>query len=558
MVIKICLNEDLEFDNKCKNENFYVSDSCIDINICEEQIDIVLYFDSATFELNKLSYAFYGREFLLSDSPCSYKCKYGFMYPFSMITFLYKDKGVTYIVDKAVIDEIELVKNEHECYFKYSLANKIDSKIELKKYIHSNRYTDGIDKYQRWYCEKYGGLPESEKKLQNVYHVKRYYFHDNFCDSHILGKNEILLNKIYKDDCQYLGGIDLGLLFDFAYNPQNNIRCGNVDAISFDKQLLKLLNEQITMLNNCLFFGYFDPYLIQENSELDQEYRSRLPILKENGEMRHIWDYKQWAPCVGDEIWKNYSVKYLQSLVNELALDGIYLDEFGNGTQYHCYDKKHSHGADFSQFEAEYNFISTMKNSISEKYWMCEFPPSDCRANHFNIVLSDTRTLINIYRFVFPKLKFVRIIGCDYPLGDNAWDLNLSFFNGEALWIDNDIHDKKWYPDHIKKIIKEQYFILKKYSDFFTSEEVEALFYRSEDGIVINYFAYGNEVVLTYLNTSENDISKELNFDNLIFVKNLYSGAEMSHIESGKILMKIKKQSVGCGLFQKITPLQAL
>lgn len=51
-------------------------------------------------------------------------------------------------------------------------------------------------------------------------------------------------------------------------------------------------------------------------------------------------------------------------------------------------------------------------------------------AGYFKIVMSDTRSVLKIYRFIFSRIRFVRIINCDRQLGHSEWDINKSFFNG--------------------------------------------------------------------------------------------------------------------------------
>ena len=121
-------------------------------------------------------------------------------------------------------------------------------------------------------------------------------------------------------------------------------------------------------------------------------------------------------------------------------------------------------------------------------------------ANQFDIVLSDTKSLLNIYRFILPWIKYVRIIGCDLPLGDNEWEVNKSFFNGEALWLDNDPDNKTWYPENIKKVIRKQYEVLKKYGELIDEGVATPLFQIDAKNILCNRFEKNNQAIMMLIN----------------------------------------------------------
>lgn len=557
MKTEINLNSDFAFTNLEQLENIVTVNN--KLKICcdtqDEASEVKFSFELSDSGISELAYAFYGREFLLSKEKCHLKCNYGFMYPFSMITFLSTQKGVTLIANNAEITYIELMKNDSECYFTFGFSCEEKGVIEIIKNTHSNDYLEGIQAYRNWYIKKFGKLPQSNNDIKNAFHIRRYFFNRKLCSSHILDNDNVCLDEIYQDDCKQFGGVDVGLLFDFAYNESTDIRCGNITPISFGENQKNKLQKQIQQIkkeHQCKFFCYFDPYLIQDNSELDTLYRSSLPILTKDKSFCRVWGDKQWAPCIHEKLWQKFSAEYIYIAANALCCDGVYLDEFGNGTQYQCHNENHSHREGFSQIQTESSYHKRLMESIPDKLWMCEFPPADFSENSFDIVLSDTRTLINIYRFIFPELKFVRIIGCDRPLGNNEWDINKSFFNGEGLWLDNNANDTNWYPENMKQVIREQYAILKEYSKFFTSSNAEALFYTTDNGVLFNKFGYKGMAVLTFINPTDNDICMEMQFENFEPVKNLYKKTSLQCTTDKKFLLEIKKKSVGCALFRML------
>ena len=82
-------------------------------------------------------------------------------------------------------------------------------------------------------------------------------------------------------------------------------------------------------------------------------------------------------------------------------------------------------------------------------------------------------------------------------------DLNKSFFNGEGLWIDNNLHDPVWYSSRVKEQMRLQYRLRHRYKDFFSSLEVMPLYPVRASSILCNAFFYGGQKLLTLLNPSE-------------------------------------------------------
>lgn len=511
-------------------------------------------FDSEGCVIKDISYVFYGREFLLSDENCYYKCEYGYMYPFSMFGFMSKGKGITIIADSHKIGFIEIEKDDNKCCLTFGFEIYDDMAIDFLVYDHSSNIREGISAYHKWYKNKRGQLPKCADSAKDIFHVRRYFFNEELCPSAILGGGTVNLEEIYANDCEKLGGVDAGLFFDYAYDKATKIRCGNVNTIPFGDDLLCALRSQIENIrkkSSCKFFSYFDPYIVQDKSAMDSLYRDELPILRRDGKVSYIWDLKQWPPCVGTELWQNVSAEFIIEATEKLGCDGVYLDEVGNGNQYSCYNEKHNHPKGFSQFKAEREYILSLQNEIRGKLWMCEFPIADCEENYMDIVLSDTASLINIYRFIFPDIRFVRITGCDRPLGDNVWEINKSFFNGEGLWIDNDINNPVWYSEKVKTAIKKNYELFKKYQEFFTSDDVLPLYYVDESGVMANSFSYGGKTLLTFINPGEKEVTLKMKVDGISLIENLYPDFVIEG-EGETFTIKLKSKSVGCAMFEKI------
>lgn len=503
---------------------------------------------------NELFYSFYGREFLHSNSNCAYKCEYGLFYPFSMVGFNTSDKGITIIADNVKPGVISLEKKQDKISFGFGFPTEEGQQINFLCKSHSAYFFDGIEFYRQWYKNRFSSLPKSNIEAKDVFHLRRYFLNKDLSSAYIWDGDNINLEKTYHSDCATFGGVDAGLLFDLAYNPQTKIRCGNLESVYPKGRLLNQLMEQIEHLQtreNCLLFTYTDPYLVQQGSYIDTDCRYITPILCENGDIFRMWGDKQWAPCISQQEWQDYICGYINSALMLTRCKGVYLDEFGHGSQYICRAENHSHGEKFDQPYEESRFLAKLQNTLPNQLWMCEFPPCDSSKIDMDIVMCDTRSLVNIYRFVFPQLKFVRIIGCDGPIGDNLWDVNKSFFNGEGLWLDGDADDSFWYSDKVKKAICGQYEVLKNYSSFFCSDKVRPLELTTENGVVANCFELDGKVLLTFINPKEHTICDKVSDSGFEFVKNLYNSAITTNGGSDWTVT-LEPYQVCCALFDKL------
>lgn len=453
----------------------------------------------ADADFDNLSYLFPGREFVLSTASCSIQCPYSFLWPASFVTVMNekKNKAVTLIATKG-IQGLILAKNAEELKIVFQFESLEGDVLSL---YHTASIDAAIKAYRSYYQSHFGSLPAMNGALKKCFRVRRYFFNQDLCQCHILNessnkKTTVHFEDWYQDDCKTIGEVDAALLFDYAYDPSTQIRCGNAEPFPKGSEWIKELNRQISHVKaeGCnLIFAYLDPYLIQDGSDWDWKFRDTLPLKDKDRNFIRVWDKSQWHPDINKPIWQETTRNYLDKVCKALDVNGIYLDEMGNGTQFQ--DDAH-----LAQIQWEINYTQFMKEAFPEKIFMCEFAPVDSMNHSYQIVLSDTRTTVNIYRFLFPEIRFIRIIGCDRPIGDNVREINKSFFNGEGLWIDNDLHDGKWYSPQVIKTIKEQYQVMQKYYEFFSSDQVSPCCGKADSEILVNRFGCGNRNLYTFFN----------------------------------------------------------
>lgn len=522
----------------------------------EETVDLHVCFttDERSLPIGPLQYCYPAREFVLSSEDCDFHCPYGYRFPLSFVSALYENNGLTLIFDDQQQSSVGVKKRNGRFQFdiKYRHIPLQGGRRTILLHFHSGDWHEGFKRYKSWYRRKYNEPDKLDERLRSAFHIRRYFFHKELCNAVIYDGESYQFRNLYEDDQVEAGGVDAALLFDFAFTPQTNIRCGNSRPFTNLKNLHEL-NAQLQDVkreSNLAVFAYFDPYLIQDGSDFDKAYRDRLPILNEKGDRHHIWGTDQWHPCLTSEEWQEESRRYLAEVVENLAVDGLYLDEVGNGELFVCHDPAHGHEVPLDQNRAEYQYTNLLKKEFPDKLFLCEFFPADSNIHLFPAVLSDSRTIIDICRFAFPYKKIFKIINCDRPIGNNTWDINKIFFNGMGLWFDNDLHNEEWYAPEVKRLIKKHYRILKSYSAIFESDDVEPLVAIDSGAILVNRFSLGEKTIFTFLNVTEKNVESYLNLnDEHVSVYDIYNHKKCDIIiQNGRksVRIQLAPHSAGC------------
>ena len=99
-----------------------------------------------------------------------------------------------------------------------------------------------------------------------------------------------------------------------------------------------------------------------------------------------ILSQEYWHPCLEREEYIKTADEYVGAMLKNIPADGMYLDEFGNGTQYHCFYSHHPHGYSYDQIAAEKKITEQLQGRNPDKLWMCEFPPVDEMVSESDVV----------------------------------------------------------------------------------------------------------------------------------------------------------------------------
>ena len=521
------------------------------VRVVRDETRIKFVFEGTKGSDSQAGYVFFGREFVMGTDPADFFCEYGCMYPFNMVGFFDGKRAVAVIVDDDGFKSIHIHKDEVSCFCEFGFSVPAERvPLRIKEYDMSRHILRKmIAEYRAWYAQKYGKLPKSSADLAGCFNVKRYFFNrsDRFFGSFfeapraIFDEGKIALGPLLEEDNEKLGSVDVALLFDYAF--KDGIRCGNREPFPFGKELLGELNEAIEKSRKergTRFFAYFDPCFVEFGSDWDRKYREQLMLRSESGLPVSVWGEGIWQPDLSNSIWQEECSNYLREVVAGLDVDGIYLDEIGNGTQI----KGKVRGEDYAQLNAESEFVDHLQRNVESKSWMCEYPPAAKEAVKLDMVLSDTRTLVNIYRFIFPELKFVRVINCDMPIGNSIHELNKALFNGEGIWLDHDVRNEKWYPEKLKKVIREHTLFKKQYAAYFESTDAEHCI-SSGRKIAVNRLGYEGKNLYLIINDGDTEAECELCMERAEEARLVYgNGCELRQ-GKGRVLVRMPAYSVG-------------
>ena len=445
------------------------------------------------------AYCWPGREFVLSHAAARFKVDRGYFFPLSFMTFVYQSYGYTFVLETD-FQRIGFYKDETGMRLELTYGPEVEE-ARIRVYRHQPDWHDGLCLYRAW-CREHLPMIRS-RALKGHFHIKRYFFHQELCRHHVFtADGSCRLLQQWQED-QQLAGVDTLLLFDHAFQTEGQIRCGNRSPLAGFSDLDGYLSQAGKLREHgALLFAYFDPYLLDGNSDLACRYGEKLAIKNASGRTFHNWRIEDWHPCLSDKEWQRESAAYVKEAVKGLQADGVYFDEIGNGTQYICHDSQHGHPR-FRQVAAESRYTAHCLAAVPGSLAMSEFPMVDRMAVDFDGVLNDTASALDIYRFALPEMKCFRMVNCDYPLGNAPQAVNQAFFNGEGLWLDNDLRDQEWYPSEILERIKAQYQVLKGYEAYFEAEETRPLSEGSTESVWVNRFGCVDDCVYTALNVTQ-------------------------------------------------------
>lgn len=257
---------------------------------------------------------------------------------------------------------------------------------------------------------------------------------------------------------------------------------------------------------------YIEGYLLEERGKLGQEFGPAWQLIGRDGRGLYWPQSTEMFVCPGVAAWREVQASTYATKVEQLDVDGMYIDQFGFANQgKNCYSSAHGHEVPSDPVVTERDCTEIIRRRIDRAKpnvaVYTEETPVDVTTQlqdgsftyaMFSAQRTLTRVPLNAARFALPCFKTIEILFCDKPTGSWATGVKWVFFNGEAIWIEGPAGE--WFEPATREAIRRCYRILRKHRDAFTSLEPAPLVPTEMGGVFANAFPGRDETVYTFYN----------------------------------------------------------
>lgn len=273
---------------------------------------------------------------------------------------------------------------------------------------------------------------------------------------------------------------------------------------------------------------YIDGYLVSPTAINPNSYeREQWAIRNSTGALAKYYDdCLSMCPYVVE--WRNYLKGTYKRIAEEIRPDGLYVDEFGRNLENRiCYATNHNHSVPAGMAPGEGILLKEIRQTISSNIVLyTEFVPSDVTSQYtdgsFSYLyptaylgkedwwmnlrdreLSHERIAphyVNLFRFAFPDFKTFQIIYSVPQENGNWFLLKYPFFNGEGYYLKSEARTSS--DKHATAFYQKVFAIQRKFSDAFTSTEVEPLVKTEIPHLFANRFSTPQYTLWTLYNAN--------------------------------------------------------
>jgi hypothetical protein len=388
---------------------------------------------------------------------------------------------------------------------------------------HRGDWHEALLAYRRWVQTWH--KPEAPRKpwFQEVFNFRQTFLHPNrqiqtagTFDSTTRGYS---LEQALQADSQAFGGVDFVHLFDWGLDPKRG-RVGDYDPWEFLGGAARFREQIARVRAKGIPVGlYVEGYLVARKSDVFKANGNAWQLLNSKGQPYSQFGpgYLYACPCV--EGWREHLKHVCIEAVRQSGADGVYIDEFGFGHQYACYNPAHHHPLPSAQVQAEGELLRELRRALpATAVTYTEETGTDVTSQYqdgaFTYSVSRCRNennpaRLNLFRFALPDYKLFEILRVDAPLGDDPEAVKNVFFNGEGIWLEGPLNER-WFPASVCRTIARTHRLLRQYRDAFCSLEPIPLVPTLARGVYANEFPARNRVVWTLYNAGAERARGEL------------------------------------------------
>jgi hypothetical protein len=388
---------------------------------------------------------------------------------------------------------------------------------------HTGDWHAAFNAYRNWVATWYAPLVPRKSWFQDVYNLRELFLYTNTAIGDTPAYNPTTqtysFSSLLARDQAAFGGDDYVHLFDWSQTPTNG-RVGDYNPWAYLGGVAAFSNQVAQMQAANVPVGlYFEGYLLAKISTVGQTYGTNWQLLNSSQKPYTTMGTDSYYPCPLVSAWTNYITGACVAAISNCAANGVYIDEFGFGWQYPCYDSDHGHVVPNDQVQAEGAMMRQIRLSLpASTVLYSEERNVDVNSQYqdgsftysINKSTSDNPSRLNLARFALPDYKVFEILSVDTPVGNNPQLYMSVFFNGEGFWLEGPATNTAWFPTNICSLITKEHAILRKYADAFRSTNPIPLVATLNTNIYANMFPGANRTVWTLYNAGSQTVTGQL------------------------------------------------
>ncbi len=380
-----------------------------------------------------------------------------------------------------------------------------------------NDWHGGFDAYRRWVRTWHTPTVPRKDWFRRVFSFRQVFLYPNLDTPGLYGPATRSFNfqPTLERDIERFGGVDYLHIFDWSQTPEQG-RVGMYDPWGyFSRDRFVQAVEQVQRQGIPVGL-YLEGYLVSPAATIPGRPGRAWQLLDRDGRRYDPFGSGDDYLCPGVRPWRDHLTQAVLRAKRDTAADGYYIDQFGFGYQYPCYDPSHNHAIPSNQVRLESKFIEQIRKQLPpEQILYTEQTPVDgatqFQDGSFSYATLHSRhpqapTRVNLARFAFPDFKIIQILRGDGPIGDDAIGVKLVFFNGDGLWLVGPSDHPKWYSPQVLETIRKTHRLKHQYSDAFTSSHADPLVPTMIPGVYANCFQGKTQTGWTLYNSTNQAI----------------------------------------------------
>jgi hypothetical protein len=456
---------------------------------------------------------------------------YGGDFPLQFMDVYDGSAGGIYVMTHDLSDafreyEVNVATNSMEFEVVYASQTVQPGSSWILTYVigaHTGDWHAALTAYRNWVATWYAPLVPRNSWFQDVYNLRETFLYTNTAIGDTPAYNPTTqtysFSSLLAQDQAAFGGVDYVHLFDWSQTPTNG-RVGDYNPWAYLGGVAAFSNQVAQMQATGSAVGlYFEGYLLSKKSTVGQTYGTNWQLLNSSQTPYTSMGTDSYYPCPDVPAWTNYITGACVAAISNCAANGVYIDEFGFGWQYPCYDSDHGHVVPSDQVQAEGAMMRQIRLALpASTVLYSEERNVDVNSQYqdgsFTYSISQTSandnpSRVNLARFALPDYKVFEILHVDAPVGNNPQAYMSVFFNGEGIWLEGPVNNT-WFPTNVLSVITQTHAILREYADAFRSTNPIPLVATLNTNIYANRFPGSNRTVWTLYNASSNTVTGEL------------------------------------------------